>query len=141
MVHAGVRKPFYREYSIKISLEILLHPVRNKLHSPRYIFFHRLPSSPILLQYRHTRSTLISSSTGKKDKMSRKISAELNTALRAGSSECSEGIEVEVEDVADIDVDNDVAEEGERRMRLSGRSGEVDDRRLGLESGSILYSN
>jgi hypothetical protein len=73
--------------------------------------------------------------------MSRKISAELNTALRAGSSECSEGIEVEVEDVADIDVDNDVAEEGERRMRLSGRSGEVDDRRLGLESGSILYSN
>lgn len=75
--------------------------------------------------------------------MSKKISAELNTALRAGSSECSEGIEVEVEveveGVADIDVD--VAEEGERRIRLSGRSGEVDDRRLGRESGSILYNN
>lgn len=71
--------------------------------------------------------------------MSKKISAELNTALRAGSSECSEGIEVEVEGVADIDVD--VAEEGERRIRLSGRSGEVDDRRLGRESGSILYND
>jgi hypothetical protein len=83
----------------------------------------------------------MSSSTGKKDKMSKKISAELNTALRAGSSECSEGIEVEVEVEGVADIDVDVAEEGERRIRLSGRSGEVDDRRLGRESGSILYNN
>lgn len=83
----------------------------------------------------------MSSSTGKKDKISKKISAELNTALRADRFVCSEGIEVEVEveDVADIDVD--VAVKDERRIRLSGRSGEVDDRRLGLDSGSILYSN
>lgn len=69
--------------------------------------------------------------------MSRKISAELNTALRAASSECSEGIEAEVEDVDDMDV----AEEDERRIRLPGRSGEADDRRLGLDSGSILYKD
>ena len=73
--------------------------------------------------------------------MSKKISAELNTALRAGSSECSEGIEVEVEVEGVADIDVDVDEEGERRIRLSGRSGEVDDRRLGRESGSILYND
>jgi hypothetical protein len=83
----------------------------------------------------------MSSSTGKKDRMSKKISAELKTALRAASSECSEGIEVEVEVGNDADADVDVAVEDERRIRLSGRSGEVDDRRLGLDSGSILYSN
>lgn len=73
--------------------------------------------------------------------MSRKISAELNTALRAASSECSEGIEVEVEVEGAADIDVDVAEEGERRIRLSGRSGEVDDRRLGLNPGSMVYNN
>jgi hypothetical protein len=83
----------------------------------------------------------MSSSTGKKDKMSKKISAELNTALRADSFVFSEGIEVKDEDDANNDLDNDVAEEGERRIRLSGRSGEVDDRRLDLNSGSILYNN
>jgi hypothetical protein len=80
----------------------------------------------------------MSSSTGKKDKMSKKISAELKTALRAASSAFSEGIEVKVEDVADIDVD---VVGDERRIRLSGRSGEVDDRRLGLNPGSIVYNN
>lgn len=69
--------------------------------------------------------------------MSKKISAELNTALRAASSAFPEGIEVKVEDDADVD---DVVED-ERRIRLSGRSGEADDRRLGLDSGSILYNN
>lgn len=71
--------------------------------------------------------------------MSKKISAELKTALRAASSACPEGIEVEVADVADIGVDD--ATDGERRIRLSGRSGEVDDRRLGLNPGSILYNS
>jgi hypothetical protein len=80
----------------------------------------------------------MSSSTGKKDKMSKKISGELKTALRAASSAFSEGIEVKVEDVADIDVD---VVGDERRIRLSGRSGEVDDRRLGLNPGSIVYNN
>jgi hypothetical protein len=66
------------------------------------------------------------SSTGKNDKMSKKISSELKTAVREASSSRLE----------EVDVDDGV---GERRIRLSGRSGEVDDRRLGLIAGSMLY--